>query len=254
MEDEVLYRVEDHIAHVVLNRPHRHNALSITMRRRWAEVLNEFNRDPEVRCGILSGAGDKAFCTGLDLREVAERDKAGKKRAQTQALPPMPEKPMVAAIHGWCVAGGFEISMMCDIRVASAASTFGLPEVKRSLIPAQAVNLIAGLVPRGEAAYLILTGEHIDAQKAHAIGMLHKVLPDKAATMDEALRIAKAIAEGAPLAVQAAKKVMMANSGAATAMGYQMSLEALRRIQETEDAKEGPRAFAEKRAPVWKGR
>lgn len=254
MEDEVLYRVEDHIAHVVLNRPHRHNALSITMRRRWAEVLNEFNRDPEVRCGILSGAGDKAFCTGLDLREVAERDAAGKKRAQTQALPPMPEKPMVAAIHGWCVAGGFEISMMCDIRVASAASTFGLPEVKRSLIPAQAVNLIAGLVPRGEAAYLILTGEHIDAQKAHAIGMLHKVLPDKAAAEAEARRIANNIALGAPLAAQAMKALLWENGGVVTKQGYQSAADAMARVQASEDAKEGPRAFVEKRAPRWSGR
>jgi len=254
MADEILYRVENHVAHVTLNRPERHNALSIAMRGRWRDVLNEINRDPEVRCAVLSGAGDKAFCTGLDLKEVADRDAAGKKRVQTPALPPMPQKPMVAAIHGWCLAGGFEMSMMCDIRVASIASTFGLPEVKRCLIPAQAVNLLAGLIPRGEAAYLVLTGETIDAHKALAIGLLHKILPDREQTLAEALRIATAIAAGAPLAVQTAKKVLMANSGVATEFGYRMSLEALHRVQASEDAKEGIRAFTEKRPPRWTGR
>ena len=250
---DILYRVENHVALITLNRPEQMNALTISMRRRWVELLSQMNGDADVRAAVLTGAGDKAFCAGVDLKEMADRDNQGKQRAHSRKQPVMPTKPMVAAINGFCVAGGLELAMMCDIRVASQSAQFGLPEVRRSLIPMMAVNLLNGLVPRGEALYLALTGERIDAQKALAIGLLHKVLPDKAAAESEARRIADNIALGAPLAAQAIKALLWDNGGVVTTQGYQSAAEAMARVQASADAKEGPRAFVEKRAPRWSG-
>ena len=251
--EEILYRVENHVALITLNRPEQMNALTISMRRRWVELLSQMNGDADVRAAVLTGAGDKAFCAGVDLKEMADRDNQGKQRAHSRKHPVMPAKPMVAAINGFCVAGGLELAMMCDIRVASENSEFGLPEVRRSLIPMMAVNLLNGLVPRGEALYLALTGERIDAKKALAIGLLHQVLPDKAAAESEARRIADSIALGAPLAAQAIKALLWENGGVVTPQGYQSAAEAMARVQASADAKEGPRAFVEKRAPRWSG-
>ena len=252
--DEILYRVERHVAEIRLNRPERLNALSLAMRKRWVELVEETNSDTEVRAIVLTSTGDKAFCTGADLKEMSQRDSAGKHRANMRGRPPMPAKPMVAAVHGYCLAGGLELAMLCDIRVASENAVFGLPEVRRSLVPLQAVNLLPGLLPRGAALYLALTGENIDAQHAIAVGLLHKVLPDKQAAEDEAWKIASSIALGAPLAAQAIKDVIWKNGGTGTEEGYQLALSALARVQASEDAKEGPRAFTENRAPDWKGR
>jgi len=251
--DEILYQVRDHIAEIRLNRPERMNALNLAMRRRWVDVLTELNGDPEVRVGVLCSAGDKAFCSGVDLKEMADRDSKGKRRPNSAGRPLMPAKPMVAAVHGYCLAGGFELAMMCDIRVAAENAVFGLPEVRRSLIPLQAVNLLPGIVPRGEALYLALTGETIDARKAHAIGLLHSVLPDKDAAEAEARRIAAAIALGAPLAASAIKELLWTNGNTAQEEGYRHAFEALTRVQASDDAREGPRAFAEKRPPRWTG-
>jgi enoyl-CoA hydratase/carnithine racemase len=252
--NELLYEVKDHVARITLNRPERLNALSIAMRRRWAEIVADMNGNPDVRVGVLMGAGDKAFCAGMDLKEMADRDAKGKRRPNSTGRPLMPAKPMVAALHGYCLAGGFELAMMCDIRVAAENAVFGLPEVRRSLVPLQAVNLLPGIVPRGEALYLALTGETIDARKALSIGLLHKVTQSKAEAEAGAERIAASIALGAPLAAQAIKELIWTNGGTATEQGYRAAFEALTRVQASEDAKEGPRAFVEKRAPRWTGR
>ena len=252
-DGELLYSVEDHVARITLNRPQRLNALSIGMRRRWAQVVAELNRDPMVRAGVLMGAGDKAFCVGADLKEMAVRDAAGKRRAGAAGRPLMPEKPMVAAVHGYCFAGGLELALMCDVRIAAADATFAQPEVRRSLIPVPAVSLLPGLIGRGEAALLLLTGDAIDAERALRIGLVQGVVPGKDDAEAEALRIASAMALGAPLAARAIKDILWTNS-AAGEHAWRYAREHLARVQASEDAKEGPRAFAEKRAPRWKGR
>ena len=251
---DIIFKVENHVARITLNRPERLNALTVAMRHRWIEIITEMNANPDIFVGILSGAGDRAFCAGVDLKEMVERDASGKKRASTRHFPVLPQKPMVAAVHGHCLAGGFELTLLCDIRIATPNARFGLPEVRRSLLPIFSLNLLSGLIPRGEASYLLLTGEPIDADKALQIGLIHKILPDKAALEAEAERIAAAIAQGAPLAVQAAKKLLTQNSGVASEQGFENGFALTQQILASEDSKEGPRAFAEKRAPNWKGR
>lgn len=254
MEEDIIYTVENHVARITLNRPHRMNALSIAMRRRWVALLSEFNADPAVRAGVLAAAGDKAFCVGVDLKELAERNTQGKHRpgSREPGPPLMPSKPLVAAIDGYCLAGGLELALLCDIRVATAGATFGLPEIRRGLLPGHAVNLLPALIPRTQAAYLLLTGESISAQEALAAGLVHKVLATRQEAEVEALRIAVTIARAAPLAVREIKHLL------ASAMdmegSYRRTAEAQTRLRATEDAKEGPRAFAEKREPLWQGR
>ena len=257
MPEPILYEIKDRIAHITLNRPEALNALNRDLMRGWRTILADFNTNPEPLVGILRGAGDRAFSAGMDLKERASRDASGDRRRGGNPrgeMPPRPEKPMIAAIDGYCVAGGMELSGFCDIRIATAKSQFGQPEAKRSLIPRQAVQYLPRMVALGEAMYILLTGETISAERACQIGFIHKVVADADELTEEAQRTAEAVKLCAPLAVRSIKDIVQSGRNVPVEYSWRLGNAVQVTVDATEDAKEGPKAFAEKRPPEWKSR
>jgi dehydration protein DpgD len=244
---------------VTFNRPERMNALAYRTFDEIAQVCEDFNQDSEGRVMIVTGAGDRAFSSGVDLKERTEgiiREGKGFEYASFRDwtrygfLPA--EKPVIAAINGYCLAGGLEMSLTCDIRIAADHATFGLPEPRVGIVPGQALAYLARLVPMGEAMYLMLTGERITSQDAYRIGLIHQVVPP-AELMSTAQSIAQSILECAPLSLQAIKKAVRQTTFVPPELASRLLSNILQPIGESEDAKEGPRAFVEKRKPIWKG-
>ena len=249
-----------------MNRTDRLNAQGAGMRRDLEAALGEFTSDPEMRVGIVTGAG-RAFSAGADLREMAERDTAGgEDDTQTVRLPeermeglrtgqPFSRnpKPFIAAVNGLAIAAGMERAADCDIRIASTAAYFALFEVKRGILANYAMNHLARVMPFGEAMYLMLTGDTLSVEEAHRLGFVHEVVePER--LMPRAVEIAETIGANAPLAVQGTKTVAQFWRRFGLEESLQLNAWVAHRTLNSEDAKEGPRAFAEKRAPVWKGR
>ncbi len=251
---EILYEKRNRIAYITLNRPEAMNSMNSALNRQFREALYEFRDDPEILVGIVTGAGDKAFCAGMDLKE---------RNAANQGLagPPVPSflpedvvwKPMIAAINGFCLAGGLERALTCDIRIAAEHATFGLPEPRWSLTASYGLHNLSRMIPLGEALYIQLTGERINAQEALRIGLVHKVVP-LADLMAEAEKVAESIKLCAPLAVSAIKQIVMTCRNLPVEYSYKFADSLAEKVRNSEDSKEGPRAFAEKRAPQWKGR
>ena len=267
MPDLTYERYTDgHHAIFRMTRPDRLNAQGAQMRRDLEAAITEFTQDPEMRVGIVTGEG-RAFSAGADLREMAERNAAsGQSEGQSQNPPetridglrsgqPFARnpKPFIAAVNGLAIAAGMERAADCDIRVASTAAYFGLFEVKRGILANYAMNHLARVMPFGEAMYLMLTGDTLSVEEAHRLGFVHEVVePER--LMPRAIEIAEMIGANAPLAVQGTKAVAQHWRLFGLEQSLQLNAWVAHRILNSEDAKEGPLAFAEKRAPVWKGR
>ena len=249
---EVLYEVRGQCALITLNRPDQRNALdSATCDQLWQAFVN-FDKDPALRVAILTGAGDKAFSAGRDLKEAA--------RLEGTLPPPMPNlgdnlhlsKPVIAAVNGFAIAGGWVLAQNCDLCIASDNATFGITEPKVGRGVAWSPPMIRMLGSR-LAMELMLTGRSIDAKRAYEIGFVNKVVP-RAELIDAALAMAGDIIECAPLSVVAVRQVVRHTLN----MGLDAALEVGRQVcaplYESEDAKEGARAFRDKRKPQWKGR
>ena len=255
----ILFEKKDGIAYVTLNRPEVLNARNRRMREELIDAVTAIRADPEVRVVILTGAGERSFSAGRDLKEAAQ-EKVGVVAARqakmeigdTEMIARL-NKPVIAAINGFALGGGCEMALACDIRVAVEGAKVGLPEVSRGMIPGsggtQRLSRVVGL---GKALELILTGSVIDAEEACRIGLVNKVVP-RDGLMAAAEEYAQAIATKAPVAVVLAKE--------AVREGYEMSLDDGLRLETdlsallrtTEDIKEGARAFVEKRPPQWRG-
>jgi enoyl-CoA hydratase/carnithine racemase len=259
---DLIYEKHDHYAVFTMNRPERLNALGGTMGAELNVALDDFTADPEMRVGIVTGAG-RAFSAGMDLKEAAERNarnegQARQPAARMGAAPgAMPfsrnPKPFIAAINGICIAGGLERALDCDIRVCSSTAVFGLFEVKRGILAGYAIHHLARMIPVGEAMYLLLTGDQVGPEYALRWGLVHEVLgPDQ--LMPRAVEIASMIAANAPLSVEGTKAMAQLWRQLGIDESYRMGQWVSRSVLNSEDAKEGPRAFAEKRRAVWKGR
>jgi enoyl-CoA hydratase/carnithine racemase len=255
MSDAVLFDArDDGIAIITINRPDTRNALSHEVRQGLFAAWDRFERDDALRIAILTGAGEKAFCAGGDLKEMVER----KLRVPPRDMFPVPgdslelSKPTIAAVNGVAFAGGWMIAQACDLCVASTAARFAITEVKVGRGSPWAAPLIH-MIPQRIMMEIILTGRPITAQRAYEIGLVNR-LAEPEALMDAALELAREVLEGAPLSVKAGRETVML----ATEMGRAAALQAARAAHEltycSEDAQEGPRAFAEKRKPQWKGR
>ncbi|WP_380780905.1 enoyl-CoA hydratase/isomerase family protein [Sphingomonas sp. R86520] len=255
MTDAVLFEARaDGIAIITLNRPDQRNALGKDIREGLFAAWDRFEHDPALRVAILTGAGEKAFCAGGDLKEMVERGL----QVPPRDMSPVPgdnielSKPTIAAVNGVAFAGGWMIAQACDLCVASTAARFAITEVKVGRSSPWAAPLIH-MIPQRIMMEIILTGKPITAQRAYEIGLVNR-LAEPEDLMAKALELAGEILDGAPLSVKAGRDTVML----ATEMGRAAALQAARAASEStyrsEDAQEGPRAFAEKRTPDWKSR
>ncbi|MGW5518796.1 enoyl-CoA hydratase/isomerase family protein [Nocardia africana] len=255
-DGDVGYSVAGPVAVITLDRPAAHNALTVRMIRRLAEAIDAARGDENVRVIVLTGTGDKAFSAGGDLGELIPRLTKG----ELDIMIPDPSKrffsdlftPIVAAVNGLCVAGGLEILLGTDIRVAAEHAVFGLPEVRWGLIPGGGSHVrLPQQVPWAIAMQLLLTGDHIDAHRAAQYGLVNEVVPG-GAVLERAMEIAHGIARNAPVAVRTAKEIAVRAWGNETRFPLELALN--ERVLRTDDAVEGPRAFVAKRSPRYRNR
>jgi len=265
----VIYEKKGHIARVTLNRPEVHNAMDAEVIVRLAEAWQDFAADDSLWVAIITGAGDKAFSSGADLRRLIplmsgarqpedewDRRFLEDRKLMNAALLRGFElyKPIIAAINGFCLAGGTELIQATDIRIAAEHATFGLTEVKRAIIPGGGSMVrLPRQVPFCRAMEVLLVGDSMSAEEAYRIGLVNRVVPP-GELMAAAEDFARRIAENGPLAVRKIKETVLKALGRPMEEGYALEDEAVRFIIRTEDAREGPRAFAEKRLPNYTGR
>ena len=251
--DEVLYKIEEGIAYITLNRPEKLNAIDPPMRQLLWDYFQDVKNNPEVRCAIVTGQG-RAFSTGHDLVAMADdRANEGPSTGDLYVVQANIWKPIIAAINGICLAQGCGIALGSDIRVASSEAQFGWPQAKRGISSVSGPALLSQVVPRNIAFEILFTGDFIDAQRALELMLVnHVVSPEE--VMPKAQEIARKITANAPLSIAAIKEASV--NGSAMDLERRVAYAHSKRdfILTTEDAKEGVRAFAEKRAPVWKGR
>ena len=247
---------QDAVRVLRLNRPHVLNAVDSELGTALHDALVAADADPAVRCILITGTGEGAFCAGGDLKEMAAidgRGTAGGGRVITRALRYLPSKPVLAAANGPAYGGGVEILLACDLVVCAEHATFTFPEVRRSLIAAGGglVRLPQLIGPR-RAMQMILTGAPIDAATALDWGLVN-VVAASGTELDVALELARTVAANAPLAVQLSKRTILAATTSTEAAAWQVNEEAAAALSRSPDAQEGPRAFAEGRPPVWTG-
>jgi enoyl-CoA hydratase/carnithine racemase len=254
--EAVLYdRPAPHVAVVTLNRPAARNAISTAMTAGIEALVDEIEADPEIRVAILAAAPGKAFCAGADLAEVA----AGRGPSLVSARHGFAgfvyaerRKPWIAAVHGFVLGGGLELALACDMILAAESATFGLPEPKRGILAgAGGVYRLARAIPRGIALEMLATGASIDAARARELGLVNRIVAEER-LRDEAIALAEAIAANAPLAVRESLAIGRVAGERDERELRALLAGAIERVMAAEDASEGPRAFIEKRAPVWR--
>jgi enoyl-CoA hydratase len=267
---DLLYEKRDGIAILTLNRPEQRNAFSPQTMVLLARAWKDFREDDAMRVAILTGAGDTAFCAGGDLKLLLPMftgarqpetewdhelmNNLGDVMATALLRPFELYKPIIAAVNGYAMAGGSEILQSTDIRIASRTASFGLTEVKRGLVPGGGSMVrLQRQIPYAKAMELLMTGDNMTAEEAHRVGFVNEVVEPEA-LMPRALELAAKIAKNAPLAVQAIKETAIRTNGIPLEEAFKIEHECSAKVMTSSDAREGPRAFAEKREPVFKGK
>ena len=253
MSDEVLVERHGAVQVITINRPEARNALNRAVAVGVRDAVDELDATPELRAGVLTGAGG-TFSSGMDLKAFLKGEAPsfpGRGLCGITQTPP--RKPLVGAAEGWALAGGFELLLACDLVVAGASARFGTTEVKRGLVAAAGgAMLLAQRVPRALALEMLLTGDPVDAARAAEIGLVNHVVADGQAAA-AAIELAERIAANAPLALIATKQIAYGGGDWTAAERWDQMARLMQPVFTSQDAQEGARAFAEKRAPVWKG-
>jgi enoyl-CoA hydratase len=250
----VLTERRERVLVITLNRPDQRNAVNAAVAGGIAAALDELDADSELSIGVITGAG-KGFCAGMDLKAfvTGESPYAGD-RGFAGITQRAAAKPLIAAIEGFAVAGGLEVALACDLIVAARGARLGIPEVKRSLVAAGGGLLrLPRMLPRNVAMELALTGDPIQAERAHELGLVNR-LAEPGAALDTALELAAQIAQNGPLALAASKRILTESTDWPDAEFFDRQGAIAGPVMTSEDAREGATAFAEKRPPVWKGR
>jgi enoyl-CoA hydratase len=264
----LIYEKDGYVATITFNRPEAKNALNTESLVALVESLEDFEADDSLRVVIITGAGDEAFSTGADLGALMPI-LTGAKKPETEAEQKLANdpglvvkcakgleiyKPVIGAVNGFCLGGGLEMLQSYDIRIASEKAMFGLPEVKRSIVPGGGSTVrLPQQIPYCLAMEILLTGEMITAGEAYRLGLINKVVPhDK--VMETARQYAQTISENGPLAVRAIKKSVIKSLNLPQAEAFIKETEIAVKVLQSKDAREGPRAFKEKRKPVYQGK
>lgn len=265
----LLFEVDGPVAVITLNRPDRHNALSPEVVCRLADAFDAFEGDPKLRVAVITGAGTGSFCSGGDLeltlplltgarapktewdhRLAADREVLFRSNFKGAHC----TKPVISAINGHCLAGGFELMLATDIRIAADHARFGLPEAQHALIPfAGALVRLPRQLPHAVAMEMLLTGDQIPGERLLTLGLLNRLLP-VADVLPTAMATAARIAANGPVAIAEIKRTTAQAIGRTMAEGYRLETESMDRVMNTDDAREGPRAFMERRHPVYHGK
>jgi enoyl-CoA hydratase len=254
--ETVLYSVTDGVAVITLNRPHAANTINSALATAFGDCFDAADADPAVRVIILTAAGEKIFCAGMDLRAFTEV-KQGEHLAIDQRFLNFARvgvrKPTIAAVNGAAVGGGFELMLGCDMAVVAEHARFGTPEIKVGLVPGGGGTHLPRRIPRAIAYELGLTGDLFDAARALELGLVNAVVPGPE-VLPTALALAQRVAANAPLAAIAIKQAMRVAADSDTPSAWAKVSEVAPAVAASDDAKEGARAFTEKRAPNWTGR
>ena len=269
MDHVLTFEKREQIAFITLNRPEVLNAIDPEMMVRLAEAWIEYDQDDELRVAIVTGAGEKAFCAGADLRRLIplltgarepedewdRRLRSDASLGRTALLRGYPlYKPVISAINGYCLAAGTELVQGTDIRIAAEHATIGLTEVKRAIVPAGGgLTRMPRQVPFAKAMEILLVGDSISAEEARLIGFVNYVVP-QSELMAKAEEFAAKIAANGPLAVRKAKEAVIRSAGLSLEDSERIENAVVAEVMRSEDAREGPRAFMEKRPPQYKGR
>ncbi len=253
-EPAVLTERRKRVLTITINRPDQRNAVNAAVAQGIAAALDDLDDDPELSVGVLTGAG-KGFCAGMDLKAfVAGERPHVERRGFAGITQRAADKPLIAAIEGFAVAGGLEVALACDLIVASKGTRLGIPEVKRGLVAAGGALLrLPRALPRNVANELALTGDPIDAERAYELGLVNR-LTDPGEALGAALQLAETIAANGPLALAATKRIMSESPDWPDAEFFARQRPIQEPVFASEDAREGATAFAERRAPEWKGR
>ncbi|TDD17626.1 crotonase/enoyl-CoA hydratase family protein [Nonomuraea diastatica] len=253
MSDEVLVEEFGNVAILTINRPKARNAVNGTVARGIAAALDELDARPEISAYVLTGAGG-TFCAGMDLKGFLTGDlPVVEGRGFGGLTESPPKKPLVAAVEGYALAGGFEMALACDLIVASSAATFGLPEPKRGLVAgAGGIMRLPRRIPYHVAMEIALTGDHYPASRLYELGLVNRIT-EPGAALEGALELAGKVAGNAPLALAATKQVIIESQDWPREEMFKKQGAIINPVFGSKDAMEGAAAFAEKRAPQWKG-
>jgi enoyl-CoA hydratase/carnithine racemase len=253
-EQAVLTERRGRVLLITLNRPDARNAVNAALAQGIAAALDELDGDGDLQVGVLTGAG-KGFCAGMDLKAfVSGESPHVEGRGFAGITQRASDKPLIAAVEGFAVAGGLEVALSCDLIVAARGAKLGIPEVKRSLVAAGGALLrLPQRIPYHVAMELALTGDPIAAERGHELGLVNR-LAEPGAAVEAAIELAEAIAQNAPLALAASKRIVVESPAWDPNEAWVKQGEIAGPVFVSEDAREGATAFAEKRAPVWKGK
>ncbi len=251
MADEIRYETRGRVAVVTIDRPAARNAINAGVREGLREAWRRFAEDDAARVAILTGSGDRAFCAGADLKEMSSERLGVLPRHFMPTVSPT-EKPLIAAVNGAAYAGGWALVQMCDLVVAAESARFAITEARVGRGMPWAVPL-THMIPQKVFLEILMTGEPISAQRAYEIGFVNHVVPAEQ-VMPKAMALAETIADNAPLTVAAAKEMVYMATDTGRRAGLEAAHHLFHRVYASEDAQEGPRAFAEKRKPRWTGR